>query len=142
MPRDTKNIYFSKIPKDLEKPLDFTLANEGEYENLELDKDDFRDTAFTALELKDCYLKNCNLNHLKISKLSLVNVRFENCDLANLETKELYAKNVDFVKCRMTGFIASESVMAEMSYKNCQLKLAQFRFAKLKYILFDNCLLN
>ena len=136
------NNNFAKLPRNLEKPVDFVLTDEGEYEGLEINGYDFSAAAFTNLDFKDCLLKNCNLNHLKSVKLSLINVRLENCDLANLEIEELYTRSVDFLKCRLTGFVSSDSVLNETSFNNCQLKLAQFRFTKMKSLIFNNCLLN
>lgn len=136
------NNNFAKLPKSLEKPIDFTLTDEEEYEGLEINDYDFSNTAFTSLDFKDCLIKNCNLGHLKSVKLSLINVRLENCDLANLEIEELYTRGVDFEKCRLTGFVSSDSALNETSFKNCQLKLAQFRFTKMKSLVFDHCPLN
>lgn len=142
MSKENKKTDFARLPKAIKKPPEFKLLDEGEYENLDLEK--FRITGghFSSLEFKDCLIRNCQFSALVVTKLSFVNVRFENCDLANLEAKELYLKNVDFEKCRLTGFIANESIIAETGFRDSQLNFAQFRFSKIKNASFDNCLMN
>ena len=142
MSENNKKKTFSKLPPNLIKEDNFVIENEGDYEGREIIAGDFSKQDLTALDFKDCSFKNCKFNQAKVGKLSLVNVSFVDCDFANMEVEELYAKKVDWGKCRMTGFLANEGVLNDLSFRDCLLKFAQFRFAKLRYINFSDCLLN
>lgn len=134
--------YFSDINKNILKFNNSEFVDEEQYENFEINGLNLFGRSFSSFDFRDCLIKNCNFNQVKIKKLSLLNVRFENCDLANLEVEELYIKRSDLLGCRMMGFSSPEAILREVWFDACQLKLSQFRFTKLKDINFFDCSLG
>jgi uncharacterized protein YjbI with pentapeptide repeats len=89
----------------------------------------FDDTLFTHI----------NLNNTEFEGLLLDDVRFQDCDFATANWYQTNWHRVELIGCRLTGFLAGESNLQDVLFKGCQINLAQFRFAALKTVRFEDC---
>ena len=87
----------------------------------------------------DCLFTRINLTNTEFEGLLLDDVRFLDCDFATANWYQTTWHRVELIGCRLTGFLAGESHLQDVLFKGCQINLAQFRFATLKTVRFEDC---
>ncbi len=112
-------------------------------------KEQYRALYLAALNLSNVVAEHVSfeealLSQVNMSATQLEEVRFEDaslreCDLmtANWFKGGLY--RTELLGCRMTGFLAGEGHFQDVLFKDCQLNLAQFRFATFRSVRFEHC---
>lgn len=68
-----------------------------------------------------------------------VDVRLSGIDAANAAFTESGGKRLVWQACRMTGFSAGGCTLADVTHDDCQLTMANFRFANLQRVRFTDC---
>lgn len=87
----------------------------------------------------ECELHKPLLQSAMLEKLQLRDVRFMGGDCTAVNSSDGGVLRVRFDDVRMTGFDASRSKYKDVTFANCKLDMANFRFAKLTNIRFENC---
>jgi uncharacterized protein YjbI with pentapeptide repeats len=94
-----------------------------------------------ALERSIC--EKVSFTESRLPQLAIRDVRFLKCDMANARWKGSFWNRVEIVGCRLTGFDASQAIMQNVLFKDCQADFACFRFATFKKtVCFEGCSLK
>jgi uncharacterized protein YjbI with pentapeptide repeats len=95
------------------------------------------DLRLTEVRLEDVDLSGCTAPGLQ-----LVDVVAVRGSWSNLQAHESRFRRVDAQGVRATGFAAAEATAQDVSFRDCRLDLAGFRFATLERVAFIDCRLE
>lgn len=109
------------------------------YNSLLLNGTDLSDQVAAQVAFNDVLCQHVRFCNTEFEELQLDDVRLQNCDLAAACWYKTAWHRVEVLECRMTGFLAGEAFFDEVVFKDCQLNLAQFRFATLRSVRFEHC---
>lgn len=93
----------------------------------------------TNVSFDECELVKPLFSQATLEKLQLRDVRIIGGDCTATNASDGGSLRVTFDDVRMTGFDASRSTYKEVSFRNCKIDMANFRFAKLKNVRFEDC---
>lgn len=94
------------------------------------------------LRLRECLLRNVDLQDLRCGRFLLSDVRLEGCNLSLAMLEHAGLENVEFVNCRLTGARFPQALLEDVLFVDCTARFANFRFARLKRVEFQDCLLR
>jgi uncharacterized protein YjbI with pentapeptide repeats len=111
----------------------------GRYTSLSLQGTDLSNQVAAQAAFEDALFQHVQLGNSELEELHLDDVRLVNCDLAAACWYKTAWHRVEIIGCRLTGFLAGEALFEDVLFKDCQLNLAQFRFANLRSVCFEHC---
>ncbi len=94
---------------------------------------------FTATELR---LEKVNATQTKLERTSFSDVEFVSCDLIATSFPDSSWRRVSITGSRCSGLQLQTSTLHDISFVDCKLNLANFRFSKLKDVCFKDCVLD
>lgn len=97
-----------------------------------------RGDAFNA-KIARVVFQAARLGAVSWSRAHFEDAIWRECDFANADAREIFASRVEMIGCRALGLNASESSWRDARFGDCNLSLAQFRFAKMGRTRFENC---
>jgi uncharacterized protein YjbI with pentapeptide repeats len=92
---------------------------------------------FTGARLTRVALGGTNLADLR-----LIDVQGTTCDLANGQWSESRWERTACHACRAVGLLANEASLRGVLFRDSDLRLAQFRFARCEAVRFEGCILR
>ena len=78
----------------------------------------------------------------KFEKAGLADVILSGCDLIATSFSDTSWQRVHIKGSRCSGLQLQMGILKDITFTDCKLNLANFRFAKLTNVLFDNCVLD
>lgn len=90
--------------------------------------------SFFEVILEKVQMDGTDFPHVRFDDTSFVD-----CNLANSIWDEASFQRVALAGCRMVGLRCNDSSGEDIHFKDCNLQLCQFRFAKLKRAKFEDC---
>ena len=121
---------------------DNKVVGNTRYENLALSGEDWSEQTASGVVFDECHFQRMNLCGLQLPDLGLSDVLFGECDVANATWPNATLTRVEMVGCRLLGLRANEADVQHLVVKDCNLSLAQFRFATFKWVRFEHCNLH
>lgn len=116
------------------------LSDEHRQDNLSFEDEAYTD-GLDAREFYECTFTKIDLtSHCR--RTLFVDTIFENCDFSNADFRECVFRRVIFKKCRLTGIDLSLSTFEDVKFLNIQGQYANFSGAKMKSVLFSECILS
>jgi uncharacterized protein YjbI with pentapeptide repeats len=91
------------------------------------------------ISFEEVLLSQVNMTNTQLEAIRWEDARLNECDLMTANWYKAGMYRVVLVGCRMTGFLASEAHFQDVLFKDCQMNLAQFRFATFKAVHFEHC---
>jgi len=136
-----KSIVPPRLPKTFDRAAlpDGTLYSGEMYESCAVSHEDLTNQVADQVTFDAVRLSNVTLRNTELTTLRLKDVRFDACDLANAQWYKAVFHRVELVGCRMVGFKAGEAQLHNTLLRDCQAKLANFRFATFKAVRFEHC---
>jgi uncharacterized protein YjbI with pentapeptide repeats len=95
--------------------------------------------SWSASELQ---LNKINASQSHLERTSFSDVAFANCDLIATSFPEASWRRVLIKGSRASGLQLQSSTLKDVSFVECKLNLANFRFAKLSNVVFQDCILD
>jgi uncharacterized protein YjbI with pentapeptide repeats len=95
--------------------------------------------AFSANELR---LEKIDASQATLEKTDFSDVELFNCDLIATKMPESSWRRVLIDSSRCSGIQLQASMLKDVTFINCKLNVANFRFSKLKHISFRGCTLD
>ncbi|MDQ3700426.1 MAG: pentapeptide repeat-containing protein [Chloroflexota bacterium] len=115
------------------------LTDGETYDSLALSHDDLSGQHAEGVTLTGAHLTRVSLGGTHLEGLRLIDVRLTGCDLANARWPKSHWERVDCSECRAVGLLANEAPLRDVLFRECDLRLAQFRFARFKAVRFEQC---
>ena len=109
------------------------------YEHVALIEQNYSGQIAIGSAFDECRFERTSFRNAQLEELRLTDVSLEECDLANAIWLKTTLTRVEMVDCRLLGFRANEADVQHMVFRNCNISLAQFRFAKFKSVRFEKC---
>lgn len=128
-----------KLPVQLDELSTPLLHNDEIFEDVRIVGLEAIGLQATNVSFDECELNKPLLSGARLEKLQLRDVRVIGGDCTATNVSDGGSLRVSFNDVRMTGFDASRSTYKEVSFKNCKIDMANFRFAKLKNVRFEDC---
>ncbi len=140
-PKHRSIIHPPLLSKNLDSAFapDEQIQDEGEYSHVRLTNQNLADQTAEHIRFKGSWFKQVSLEQTRFLAPKLSDLRLENCDLANAVWERAVLQRVELLGCRMTGFKAIEAHFQDVLLRDCIGTLAQFRFATLKAVCFEQC---
>jgi uncharacterized protein YjbI with pentapeptide repeats len=123
-------------------PVGGRLADGATYDALALAHDDLSGQAAAEVGLAGAVLEAVNLGGTDLPELRLTDVRLAGCDLANAGWRKARWERVEGAACRAVGLQTNEATLRDVRFRDCDLRLAQFRFARFRAVRFEGCQLR
>jgi uncharacterized protein YjbI with pentapeptide repeats len=118
------------------------LADGETYDALALAHDDLSGQHAERVTLTGALLTSVGLGGTQLDDLRAVDVGYTSCDLANARWRASRWERVACQACRAVGLLANEATLRDVLFRDCDLRLAQFRFARFKAVRFERCVLR
>lgn len=95
-----------------------------------------RGVGFETVKLTKVDLSGSRLDHLRVADGEL-----SACNLANVQGRGADLMRVIIETSRLTGIALPETVLRDVTMRECRIDLASFGFSRLARVTFENCLL-
>ncbi len=95
--------------------------------------------SFAATELR---LQKVNVTQARLERTSFSDVEFVNCALIASEFPDSSWRRVAVKGSRCSGLQLQTSTLKDVTFNDCKLNLANFRFSKLTNVCFKDCILD
>ena len=131
MPKDIPIIQPPKLKKNklIEGLPGGYVAAKEQYRSLLLSGMDLSNQVAAHSSFEEVLFSQVNMSGTQWEALRLEDARLSQCDLMTANWYEAGVYRTEFIGCRMTGFLAAEARFQDVLFKDCQINLAQFRFA-------------
>lgn len=136
-----------KSPKFPKQPLEKGLSEDSLFDRIycaqrELSRDDFTALVAERATFDQVQFQQVRLEKTHFKKAQVLDSCFTVCDFANAEWPEASLSRVELLGCHLTGWQCSEAQFQDVLFKECRGSFAQFAFAALKAVRFENCELS
>lgn len=115
------------------------IDKNAKYFQLLIGGDNYSGQRAFSVVLDECSFSLTNLSGTQFSRFQAGDVIFDGCDLANAAWEEAAWTRVELLGCRLLGFKSNEADLQDVTFADCNVSLAQFRFARCKAVRFENC---
>ena len=86
--------------------------------------------------------RNANLSATVLPGVHLRDTQLDTCDLAEAEWEHADFARVELLSCRMLGFKATEALIHDAVFKECDARYAVLFSARFKAVRFERCMLG
>lgn len=120
-----------------------TLQDEEELrlENVRLEGADLYNATLAHLDIRESLVENCIFMQADLDKIQMMDVTLQSSDTSAAKCTDGSLIRVLFMKSRMNGLNMSKSTLRDVTFKDCQLSMANFRFTKFLRVRFESCTL-
>lgn len=137
-----KKVNPPQLPAVLENTELVLLVDDTTIESCKIENADFTSVTAKAVSLDEVILERTLFSEAKLDKFGARDTVFTHCDFSAAHCADGSFLRVTFLGGRMSGWDSSESVCKDVTFKNCKLDMANFRFAKLTSVRFISCVLT
>jgi uncharacterized protein YjbI with pentapeptide repeats len=125
-----------------ERLTSLALADEAQHEGVVFEHADVRAATAEHVELTDIWLQSVDARDGTLPRLVARDTLVADCDLSNSRWLGASLVWVDLVGCRATGFDLTEATLRHVTFRDCKLDLALFRFMHTESVSFVDCILT
>jgi uncharacterized protein YjbI with pentapeptide repeats len=131
-PKLTKRKLIEGIPGN-------TLISKEQYRALSLSAVDLSNQIAEHVSFEEALFSQVNMMNTQLEEMRLEDARLSECNLMAANWFKAGWYRTELIGCRMTGFLAAEAHFQDVLFKDCQINLAQLRFATFKSVRFEHC---
>lgn len=113
--------------------------SDDEYSELAFASGRFQLQEIEHLGLRQIRFQDVTLDDSVLYSPSLVDVHLERCSLTNATCERLIARRVEFVGCRLLGLNVTDGHFQNVTFRDCDVQLARFRFSSFDSVIFNEC---
>lgn len=137
-------IKLPQLPPGLEDSSDLADLIKSDYtlEKLLLQNEDIAGLRAQGFSVNESRLKKLNATSAKLEKTSFLDAELLHCDLIAISLAESSWQRVLIKSSRCSGMQLQTSTLKNVTFDDCKLNLANFRFSKLTNVRFKDCLLD
>jgi len=139
-----KPIATPQLPNQLttiSNPIQAIKSDESLYEILIIDAD-LSSQSVKALDISDSKLEKIVASEANLERLAFRDVVLLHSDFTATNCAEASWQRVLLENMRCSGLKLQTSTLKDVTFRDCKLDLANFRFSKLKNVCFIDCILN
>jgi uncharacterized protein YjbI with pentapeptide repeats len=125
-----------------ERLTSLALHDEAQHEAVLFDGADVRAATAEHVELTDVWLQSVDARDATLPRIAARDTLVADCDLSNSRWPGASLVWVDLVACRATGFDLTEATLRHVTFRDCKLDLALFRFMRTESVSFVDCILT
>jgi uncharacterized protein YjbI with pentapeptide repeats len=131
-----------KLPPSLATYDPWDLVDEAVLETCQMSDASFNGKTIRSANFDEVILDKVSFIEATLEKLSCRDVIFNGCDLSTANCSDCSMQRVTLAGGRMTGLDVSKGYLKDITFKDCKLNMANFRFARLKLVTFIDCVLT
>ena len=94
------------------------------------------------VSISDSRIVKTDLSQVTLSRFDVLNTEFIGCSFTASKFPHSSWHTTLIEGARCSGMQVTESVLKNITYRNCKLELANFRFTRLENIIFEDCVLD
>lgn len=121
---------------------DDQLIDHGVYTDLILSSVGLAGQTAQRPTFESVVFRNASLSATVLPGVHLRDVQLDTCDLAEAEWEHADLARVELLSCRMLGFKASEALIQDAVFKECDGRYAVLFSARFKAVRFERCMLG
>jgi uncharacterized protein YjbI with pentapeptide repeats len=118
------------------------LFQKSFFENIHVDGGDASENKSDDLSLEKVHLEGVTLNQVEIKEFSVLDSIFTKCSFAGAVIEQSHLVRLEIQSTRLQGIQLTELRAIDTSFFSSKLNDANFRYSKLKNVLFKSCDLN
>lgn len=116
------------------------FETDGGYRGVEYDNVNLSGLDVETAEVEESKFVRANLSQTRLQRVIFTDVVFDTCDLANLNTSDSSLLRTEVTGGRLTGLTWANGLLRDVTFRECRMNLAAFRFSKLKSaVVFRDC---
>jgi uncharacterized protein YjbI with pentapeptide repeats len=115
------------------------LIGKKQYHEVSLSTVDLSSQEAAHVSFVEALLSQVNMTKTQLEEVRLQDVRLNACILVMANWYKAAVYRAEFIGCRMTGFGAGEALFQDVVFQECQMNLAQLRFATFRSVRFERC---
>ncbi|MFT7507486.1 MAG: hypothetical protein ACI92I_000641 [Acidimicrobiales bacterium] len=115
------------------------LCTKSDFEGTHVLEGDLSGEPLDDLSLEKVFLEGVTLNQCKIADFSALDCIFSGCNFAGVGVEQPYFTRLEVKGCRMQGIQLAQARVFDSAFFSSKLNTANFRFSKIKKVLFDSC---
>jgi uncharacterized protein YjbI with pentapeptide repeats len=115
------------------------LIGKEQYHAVSLSSVDLSSQGAAHVSFVEALFSQVNMTKTQLEELHLQDARLNACILVMANWYKAAVYRAEFIGCRMTGFVTGEALFQDVVFQECQMNLAQFRFATFRSVRFDCC---
>lgn len=121
-----------------------TLESEEDLQldNIRLQEVNLSGALLSGFDVRESVIENCIFMQADLDKVQMMDVTIRSSDISAGRCADGSFIRVSLMKSRMNGLNVSKSTLRDVTFRGCQLDLANFRFAKLLRVRFEDCTLT
>lgn len=123
-------------------PFDDHLVDHGVYSELIVSNADLAGQAVQRPTFESVVFHNGKLSATILPGVHLRDAQLNACDLAEADWERADLARVELLSCRMLGFKATEAVIQDAMFKDCDARYAVLFSARFKATRFERCMLG
>jgi uncharacterized protein YjbI with pentapeptide repeats len=128
------------VPEELEEVTDpGEIAHEAVFAEVALGPADLSGRRARGMTFRGARLRGTGLSGSELEALELCDVELRGCDLANVRASHGSWMRVRAETCRMTGLIVADSLLRDVTIRDCRADLASFAGCRLQRVVFEDC---
>ncbi|MEM7132908.1 MAG: pentapeptide repeat-containing protein [Chloroflexota bacterium] len=129
------------IPKKLTaaKLTDSFLQSDETYSRLTFTGDQIQLQGVEHLVLKKTQFQGVSLDYSVLYAPNLIDLQMSQCSLANANCERLIVRRAEFVGCRLLGMNVTDGHFQDVTFRDCDIQLARFRFSTFSTVVFEEC---
>jgi uncharacterized protein YjbI with pentapeptide repeats len=129
------------IPLKLESGTPDLFIDDATLEGLQFAAADLTGISARNVTANEVVLDRCILLQAKLEKFRGMDLRMQHIDATAARCADASLLRSSITKCRMAGIDLSTSLLKEVTFEDCNLDLANFRYATLTRVQFIDCVL-
>ncbi|MCF3109966.1 pentapeptide repeat-containing protein [Niabella sp. CC-SYL272] len=114
------------------------------FEDIAYEKQDYVQKALPKGDYEGCCFKGCGFAASDLSSVNFIDCCFEDCDLSGVQIGQASFRDTVFKNCKLVGvhFEEANTFLFSPRFEKTTLTLSSFYGVKMKYVCFDECLLQ
>lgn len=121
---------------------DHSLEPESTFRRLGFEGIDLSGQEADSVEFEQCRFRRATMAGVRLDNSSFTDCLVENSDWANARTAKAAMVRVKLTTVRLTGLQWIDGVLRDVSFHECRIDLATFRFTSFKDVAFTDCNLS
>jgi uncharacterized protein YjbI with pentapeptide repeats len=123
-------------------PFDDQLMDHGVYADLILSSVSLAGQTAQRPTFESVVVSNGRLNATVLPGVHWRDARFDTCDLAEADWEHADLARVELLSCRLLGFKATEALIQDAIFKDCDARFAVWFSTRFKAVRFERCMLD
>ena len=130
-----------RLPAHLETADSRVIVPEATVERVRIEGGELAGRQLPAVSLDEIKISRLTLAQSKLEKLVVRDSIISGCDFAAVSSTEISLQRTKLSDIRATGWDVSRGIIRDVTFLDCKLDLANFRFARLTSVHFKGCVL-